>query len=234
MSSGPLQRILVVEDESAMRRVLTGCLERHGYRALVAEDGERALDMIRRERPDLILLDIMMPKLDGYAVCRQLRHLSVKTPILVLTAKSRVADRVHGLELGADDYMVKPFSRDELLARVRALLRRIERARRPATEVTLGDVTLDLTKREAWKHDKRLRLTTKEWAVLRLLLETPGEAVSRDRLLDVAWGYTAFPTTRTVDRHIATLRSKIERNPNRPRWLKTIHGVGYRLDLPEQ
>lgn len=216
-----------------MRRALTGCLERHGYRVLTADDGERALETIEREKPDLIILDIMMPKLDGFAVSRQVRHLSDKTPILVLTAKSRVADRVQGLELGADDYMVKPFSRDELLARIRALLRRIERAREPLSRVMLGEVALDLTKREAWKGNERLSLTTKEWAVLELLLQTPGEAVSRDRLLDVAWGYTAFPTTRTVDRHVATLRRKIEPNPNQPRWLKTIQGVGYRLDLPE-
>lgn len=229
--TNPSARILVVEDELPMRTALRDCLERQGYRVLLAEDGEQGLDKAIREKPDLILLDIMMPRLDGFAVCAELRRLSHKVPILVLTAKGKVEDRVHGLDLGADDFLVKPFSRDELLARVRALLRRLQREAKSPEKTRLGEVEIDFTKLVASRNGRPIDLTAKEFAMLRLLVENPGEPVSRDRFLDIVWGYTAFPTTRTVDKHIASLRAKIGDDPESPRWIHTVHGVGYRLEL---
>lgn len=229
-----LPRILVVEDELPMRTALRDCLERQGYRVLLANDGESGLVKALEEKPDLIVLDIMMPRLDGFAMCAELRRLANPVPILILTAKGKVEDRVTGLDVGADDFLVKPFSREEFLARVRALLRRMQRQARTMKSLALGDVRIDFIQQRAWRKEEPLYLTAKEFAMLRLLLESPGEPVSRDRFLDVVWGYTGFPTTRTVDKHIASLRSKIEDDPDQPRWIKTVHAVGYRLKLPEQ
>jgi DNA-binding response OmpR family regulator len=227
--SAPLPRVLVIEDELPMRVALRDCLERQGYRVLLAADGESGLEKALQEKPDLIVLDIMMPRLDGFALCAELRRLSNPVPILMLTAKGRVEDRVSGLDSGADDYLVKPFSRDELLARVRALLRRVAKQTRALSRATLGKVRLDFVQQRAFRGNQELYLTAKEFAMLRLLLENPGEVVSRDRFLDVVWGYTAFPTTRTVDKHVASLRAKIEEHPDQPQWIQTVHGVGYRL-----
>jgi DNA-binding response OmpR family regulator len=228
-----MPRILVIEDEVPMLTALRDCLERQGYRVLTAADGALGLDKALKEKPDLIVLDIMLPRLDGFALCRELRRLRHQVPVLMLTAKGRVEDRVSGLDSGADDYLVKPFSRDELLARVRALLRRVHQQARVLREATLGNVRLDFVRQRAFRDDQELALTAKEFAMLRLLLENPGAVVSRDRFLDVVWGYTAFPTTRTVDKHIASLRAKIEENPDAPRWIHTVHGVGYRLEAAE-
>jgi DNA-binding response OmpR family regulator len=155
-------------------------------------------------------------------------------PVLFLTAKGSVQDRVTGLDAGADDYLVKPFSREELLARVRALWRRAQRQTRALTTVAFGAVKIDFAGQCAWRVGEPLELTPKEFAMLRLLLESPGEVVSRDRFLDVVWGYTAFPTTRTVDKHIVGLRQKLEDNPEEPRWITTVHGVGYRFEMPPE
>jgi DNA-binding response OmpR family regulator len=152
----------------------------------------------------------------------------------MLTAKGRVEDRVNGLDAGADDYLVKPFSRDELLARVRALLRRTQKQARPLREAVLGEMRFDFVQQRAFRQGREVHLSAKEFAILRLLLENPGEVVSRDRFLDLVWGYAAFPTTRTVDKHVASLRAKIEDRPEQPRWIQTVHGVGYRLDGPDQ
>jgi len=173
----------------------------------------------------------MMPKLDGFAVCAELRRLANDVPVLMLTAKGQIEDRVNGLDAGADDYLVKPFSTEELLARVRALLRRRERQGRSPIKLKLGDTEIDLARQTAVRSKKEIHLTAKEFAMLRLLAEAEGEPVTREKFLDVAWGYTAFPTTRTVDNHVASLRAKLEKNPDDPRWLKTVHGVGYRLEL---
>jgi len=232
--SPPGARLLVIEDERAMRTALQDCLEAEGYRVLTAADGERGLECALKERPDLILLDIMLPRLDGFALCAELRRLANPVPVLMLTAKGQIEDRVTGLDAGADDYLVKPFRTDELLARVRALLRRRERRQQAARSLTLGDTRVDLAQQRAWRGKKELHLTAKESAMLRLLAEAAGEPVSRDRFLDVVWGYGAFPTTRTVDNHMASLRAKLEPRPDQPRWLKTVHGVGYRLLLPGQ
>ena len=214
-----------------MRTALEDVLAAEGYRVLTAADGEIGLQRAMQEKPDLILLDIMMPKLDGYAVCAELRRLSNLVPILMLTAKGQVEDRVTGLDAGADDYLVKPFSTEELLARVRAMLRRSHRQTKAATTLALGEARIDLVKQTATRGRKTLHLTAKEFAMLRLMAEAPGEPISRERFLDAVWGYTAFPTTRTVDNHIASLRGKIEKVPEAPRWIKTVHGVGYKLDL---
>jgi len=226
-----MERILIIEDELPMRTALHDVLAGEKYRVLTASDGESGLRRALEEKPDLILLDIMMPKLDGFTLCAELRRHSNSVPILMLTAKGQVEDRVTGLDAGADDYLVKPFSTEELLARVRALLRRTQRSSNAATSLTFGDARVDLIKQTAFKGKKPLHLTAKEFAMLRLMSESAGEPVSRERFLDIVWDYTAFPTTRTVDNHIASLRRKLERNPDEPRWFKTVHGVGYKLEL---
>jgi len=229
VTDAPSARILVVEDEPPMRIALRDILAAEHYRVLTAGDGEAGLDLALREQPDLILLDVMLPKLDGYALCAELRRLALAVPVLMLTAKGEVQDRVTGLDSGADDYLVKPFSTDELLARVRALLRRARDPRRAVTEVTLGDVHVDFARLEARRGRDPVHLTAREFAMLRLLAEAAGEPVTRERFLDLVWGHTAFPTTRTVDTHIGALRAKIEPDPDAPRWILTVHGVGYRL-----
>jgi DNA-binding response OmpR family regulator len=228
------QRILVIEDELPMRTALKDCLESEGYRVLTAAEGESGLQRAIAERPDLVLLDIMMPRLDGYAVCAELRRLDNPVPVLMLTAKGQIEDRVKGLDAGADDYLVKPFSTDELLARVRALLRRTAKHAQIPRLLRLGEIQIDFIRQQAWRKKEPLHLTAKEMAMLRLMMETPGEPVSRERFLDVVWGYTAFPTTRTVDTHIANLRALLEADPESPRWIKTVHGIGYRLDAPAE
>ena len=225
-----MERILIIEDETPMRTALADLLTGEGYRALTAADGESGLEKALAEKPDLILLDIMMPKLDGFEVCAELRRLANEMPVLMLTAKGQIEDRVTGLDAGADDYLVKPFSTEELLARVRALLRRAERKAKSHVKLKLGDAEIDLARQTATRSRKAIHLTAKEFAMLRLLAEAEGEPVTRERFLDVVWGYTAYPTTRTVDNHMASLRAKLEKNPDDPRWLKTVHGVGYRLE----
>ena len=227
----PGPRVLVVEDEAPMRMALEDILKADGYRVLTAADGEAGLALAVGEKPDLILLDVMMPKVDGLALCAELRRLTMAVPVLMLTARGQVEDRVAGLDTGADDYLVKPFSTDELLARVRALLRRAQRGSETPDRIVLGEVVIDLLKQTARRGREALHLTAREYAILRLLAGSRGEPVTRERFLDVVWGYTAFPTTRTVDTHMAALRAKIEPDPEKPRWITTVHGVGYRLEL---
>jgi DNA-binding response OmpR family regulator len=226
-----MERILIIEDETPMRTALADLLDGEGYRPLTAADGAIGLERALAEKPDLILLDVMMPKLDGFAVCTELRRLANEVPVLMLTAKGQIEDRVTGLDAGADDYLVKPFSTEELLARVRALLRRAERKTKSPAKLKLGEIEINLARQTALRGKKEIHLTAKEFAMLRLLVEAEGEPVTREKFLDVVWGYTAFPTTRTVDNHMASLRAKLEKNPDDPRWLKTVHGVGYKLDL---
>jgi len=219
-------RILVIEDEAPMRTVLADALGSAGFRVLTAADGEAGLKRALDEQPDLVLLDVMMPRLDGFAVAAELRRLGRDLPILMLTAKGQIEDRVRGLDRGADDYLVKPFSTGELLARVRALLRRFHRARGTTlTVVEWADVRVDFARLEVRRADKAVHLTAKEFALLRLLVESAGQPVSREHCLDRVWGVTAFPTTRTVDTHLASLRSKL--GPAAGNRIRTIHGIGY-------
>jgi len=213
-----------------MRTALADLLTSEGYRAFTAADGASGLERALTEKPDLILLDVMMPRLDGFAVCAELRRVANAVPVLLLTAKGQIEDRVNGLDAGADDYLVKPFSTDELLARVRALLRRVERKTKSAVKLKLGDVEIDLARQTAVRGKRPVRLTAKEFAMLRLMAAAEGEPVSREKFLDAVWGYTTFPTTRTVDNHVASLRAKLEKNHDDPRWLKTVHGVGYKFE----
>lgn len=227
-----MSRILIVDDELPMRIALSDLLTHEGHRVVVAHDGASGLKRAVEEKPDLVLLDVMMPGLDGFALAAELRRLGYSMPILMLTAKGQVDDRVRGLDSGADDYLVKPFATDELLARVRALERRLGRKEHEVPDaVRVGRLDIHFPRMEAVEDGHRVHLTAKEFAILRLLLETPGEPVSRERFLDVVWGVNAFPTTRTVDNHMAMLRSKIEPDSNAPRHLTTVHGVGYRLEL---
>ncbi|MBN8247933.1 MAG: response regulator transcription factor [Verrucomicrobia bacterium] len=226
-----MARILIIEDERAMRTVLADLLAAEGHRVLTAADGARGLACALEQDPDLILLDVMMPRLDGFALASELRRLGRSAPVLMLTAKGQVEDRVRGLDSGADDYLVKPFSGEELLARTRALLRRQKGSRSAAPDrLQLGDTTVDFVRMQARNPRGPLHLTAKEFALLRLLAGAAGEPVTRERALDVVWGVAAFPTTRTVDTHVSSLRAKLEPDPEHPRFLKTVHGVGYRLE----
>lgn len=223
-------RILIVEDELPMRRALEDCLLHQGYRVLTAVNGVVGLDKAIKEKPDLLLLDVMMPDMNGFDVCASLRHAGKSMPVLMLTAKGEVQDRVQGLDAGADDYLTKPFSTEELLARVRALLRRRQRSE-VSTVIHLGNVRIDLARQETVKNGKPIELTAREYAMLRLLAQAEGAPVSRDQFLDQVWGFTSFPSTRTVDTHILQLRKKIETHPEEPTWIQSVHGIGYRLLL---
>lgn len=196
---------------------------------LTASDGEAGYRLIRDQKPDLIILDLMLPKLGGYELCRKVRSEGVTTPILMLTARGEETDRVLGLDLGADDYVTKPFSVRELLARIRAILRRTNPPTALPAELRFDDVVVDFRRYEARKGDRELSMTRKEFATLRLLAARAGEVVTRDDLLNEVWGYHNDPTTRTVDNHVASLRAKIEDDASQPRHLLTVHGVGYKL-----
>ena len=224
-------RILVIEDELPMRTALLETLRAEGYRVQGAADGLAGLELACTEPFDLVLLDVMMPGLDGYAVCRELRKRGRELPVLMLTAKALVDDRVAGLDSGADDYLVKPFSLKELLARVRALLRRHERSTALPEVLAVGGVSVDFARRVIVRDGRDQPLAEKEFGMLRLLAAQPGATVSREKFLDVVWGYHAYPSTRTVDNFIATLRAKLEIDPANPRHLITVRGIGYRLDL---
>ncbi len=224
-----MTRVLVVEDDAAILRGLTDNLEAESYVVLTARDGEAGYAILEQEEPDLVILDLMLPKLSGYEICQRARSEGMTVPILMLTAKGTESDRVLGLDLGADDYVTKPFSVRELLARVRALLRRGQSADAVPDELEFDDVVVDFRSFEARKGDDVIKLTRKEFGTLRFLAGRRGEVVRRDELLREVWNYKRYPTTRTVDNHVASLRSKIEKDPSDPRHLLTVHGVGYKL-----
>ena len=228
-----MKRILIIEDDAAILRGLKDNLEYESYEVLTAADGEEGYYLIKEKKPDLIILDLMLPKMNGYELCRKVRNEGVTTPILMLTARSEEMDRVHGLDLGADDYVTKPFSVPELLARIRAIIRRIQKAKTGdlPSNLHFGEVSVDFKCFEARKGDKVLEMSRKEFGILRLLAARAGEVITRDELLDEVWGYDQYPTTRTVDNHVALLRTKLEDDPSKPRHLITVHGVGYKLVL---
>lgn len=224
-------RILIVEDELPMRTALVETLKTEGYRVVAAHDGERGLELACTEPFDLVLLDVMMPKLDGFAVCRELRKRGRDMPVLMLTAKGGVDDRVTGLDSGADDYLAKPFSLRELLARVRSLLRRRERDAAVPDTLAIGAATVDFARRQLTRDGTTHALSEKETGMLRLLVAARGAPVPRETFLDVICGYHAYPSTRTVDNFIAALRAKLEPDPANPRHLLTIRSTGYRLEI---
>jgi DNA-binding response OmpR family regulator len=224
-----VKRILVVDDEPTLVATVKYNLEREGYQVITAADGESGVAVARAERPDLVVLDLMLPGLDGFEVCRILRR-DMAVPILMLTAKTGEVDKVVGLELGADDYVTKPFSMRELLARVRALLRRAEAPPAEAKVLTAGDLQVDLRRREASRCGQALVLKPKEFDLLAFFLRNHGRAFTRDHLLDQVWGYDFAGDTRTVDVHVRWLREKIEDNPAKPARLITVRGVGYRFE----
>ena len=225
------ERILVVEDDTSILTGLADLLEAEGYEVATARDGEEALRVYGREKPSLILLDIMIPEKSGYDVCRDIRRQDERTPILMLTAKGREVEKVVGLESGADDYVVKPFGVGELLARVRAHLRRakVKPPQKSAEPLTFGDVSIDPKTYTGRKGDRSFSVSARELSLLRYFLSHDGEVVERFTLLDEIWGVRYEGTTRTLDQHIAKLRQKIEDDPAAPRFIRTVHGVGYRF-----
>ena len=225
------QTVLVVEDQVELRRVLRNNLEFVGYRVLEAGDGRTALEKILRERPGLVVLDIGLPVRDGLDVLREVRGRGLQTPVLFLTARAEESDRIAGFDIGADDYVTKPFSVAELLARVRAILRRAH-SRPEATTIRHGPLEIDLEHYTVTRAGNRQTLSFFEAEILRVLLRRPGEVVSRTALLDEVWGVDCYPTPRAVDNHIGNLRKKIEKDPHSPRYLLTAHRVGYRF-VPE-
>jgi two-component system alkaline phosphatase synthesis response regulator PhoP len=232
--SSPGNKILVVEDEPDIRKLVHYNLAQERYKVLEAEDGEQALKIVQREKPNLVILDLMLPGLSGLEVCRLLRDSSetARLPILMLTAKAGEADRVLGLEMGADDYLSKPFSPRELVARVRALLRRANGAANAEQLPTYskGGLKIDFATYEVFARGKNIKLTLKEFELLRFLVQNPNRVLNRDQLLDRVWGGDTFVTPRTVDVHIRRLRKAIEKDDSNPKWILTLRGVGYKFD----
>ena len=227
------EKVLVVDDEASIRRILDTRLSMIGYLVITASDGEEALSLFRQENPNLVILDVMMPKLDGYGVCQEIRKNS-DIPIIMLTALGDVADRITGLELGADDYVIKPFSPKELEARIRAVLRRAEKIQLSSNTNNSGIVQfnflkIDFNRRQVYKADERIRLTGMEFSLLELLISRSGQAFSRSEILQEVWGYTPerHVDTRVVDVHISRLRAKLELDPSNPDLILTARGTGY-------
>lgn len=223
-------RLLLIEDEASLRAALVPLLQDAGYHVQSAADGTSGLERAVTETFDLILLDIMLPGIDGFAICREIRKRGRAVPVLMLTARGTVEDRIRGLDGGADDYLVKPFSGPELLARIRALLRRSAPDAKPPATLRLGEVEIDFQQVTCSRDGTAINLTTREFRMLEVLAAAKGRPVSREEFLDKAWDYHAFPTTRTVDNQILALRQKLEADPSNPRHIVTVHGVGYRLE----
>ena len=222
-------KILIVEDEPGMVAGLRDNFEFEGYQVLSAMDGVSGLERALVDSPDLVILDVMMPRMSGLDVCRQLKSKRPTIPIIMLTARGQEIDKVVGLELGADDYVTKPFSIRELMARVKAVLRRVGSLPRAKDRYIFGDVEVNLQSCQVSRRGRSLDFSSKEFDLLKYFLSHPGEALTRDRLLEEVWGYDKFPTTRTVDAHIVRLRQKLETKPDDPRFFLTVHGTGYKF-----
>ncbi len=220
--------IAIIEDDESVRRSLVLNLELEGFRIVTACDGEEGISVVNQEHPDLIILDVMMPKKDGLQTCKELRNAGISTPLILLTARSAEVDKVLGLELGADDYLAKPFGMLELIARVKALLRRVQNVR-DIDKIHFDDVAIDFKAYKAERNQQPLELSAREYRLLQYLVAKGGSVVTRDELLDEVWGYNSYPSTRTVDNHIARLRQKIESNVDDPKHILTVHGVGYKF-----
>jgi DNA-binding response OmpR family regulator len=222
-------QILLIEDEPEMRLMLQDNLKYEGYDVLTAETGELGLELGLRERPDLVLLDVMLPRMNGYAVCQKFRSAGFDNPIIMITARNAEVDRITGLDLGADDYLGKPFSVSELTARVRAHLRRLDRPQSEPAKFVFGPVVLDEEHRQVFRDSVMVELSSHEFDLLLYLIRSSSRIVSRDELLRNVWGYPELPLTRTVDACVARLRSKVEEQPHQPRHIVTVHGLGYRF-----
>jgi DNA-binding response OmpR family regulator len=222
-----MQTVLVIDDDAALRDTIGLMLETEGFRPVLAEDGNTGLKNVLALRPDLVLVDLRMPGMSGIEVCKQIRAAGIKTPLIVLSAIGEEMDKVLLLEIGADDYVVKPFGARELLARIRAVLRRA--SPEAAKVLTFGDVEVDLTRRVVSKKGEEVKLTRAEYNLLTYFLQNPDRALSRDMILNSVWGYESFPNTRTVDAHVVRLRQKLEPDPAGPAHFLTVHGVGYRF-----
>lgn len=235
MEGRSVTRLLVIEDEELVREGLLENLKLEGYEVLGCANGVDGIEAYERESPDLVILDLMIPGFDGLEVCRRIRQLGRGTPIIILTAKCSEVDKVVGLELGADDYLTKPFGMRELFARIRALLRRSQPGvggdvvQTPPDELVFGDVQIDFRTYRARRGEDEVVLSAREFELLRYLSSQPDVPVTRDELLDHVWGYNNYPTTRTVDNFIARLRHKVEETPDKPRHIITVHGVGYKF-----
>lgn len=224
-----METILIIEDERDMVTGLKFNLEARGYQVTAAYDGEAGYRKALDDHPDLVILDLMLPKMNGYEVCKNLKEKAPSIPIIMLTAKSQEAEIVTGFELGADDYVTKPFSVLELLARIKAVLRRTKTGTRIPEVYRIGDLEINFRKHDALKGRKPLSLSAREFEILKYFIERSGEVVSREDLLNHVWGYETYPNTRTVDTHIAKLRQKIEKDPEQPALIITLHGIGYKF-----
>jgi two-component system alkaline phosphatase synthesis response regulator PhoP len=224
-----VKRILLVEDEPGLVLTLRDRLTKEGYSVDSTRDGESGLERAAKEAFDLVLLDVMLPRLNGFDVLRELRKRGVETPVIILTAKGQIADKVAGLKLGADDYVTKPFEMVELLARVEAKLRRAPAQAHPADGYQFAEVRVDFRRAEVTKAGQPLELSAREFQLLKHFIEHRGATLTREELLNEVWGYNAMPSTRTVDVHVAWLRQKVEPNPRHPQYILTVHGVGYRF-----
>lgn len=223
-------KVLLIEDEAGLTVTLTDRLQSEGFEVESATDGESGFAAALSDNFDLIILDVMLPRKNGYDVCRDLRQNGIETPILMLTAKGETIDKVLGLKLGADDYLTKPFEVIELLARVEALLRRSPQNSNSLPNVfRFGEVIVDFKRAEVSKNHQLIEISAMEFKLLQFLVENRGKVHSRNELLDEVWGYDAMPSTRTVDVHIAWLRQKLENNPKRPQYIQTVHGFGYKF-----
>jgi len=227
-----METILIVEDDATMLRGLKDNFDFKGYRVLTAADGEEGLNLALNEKPDLILLDIMLPKINGYEVCRLVRKENLTMPIIMLTAKGEESDIVLGLNLGADDYVTKPFSIKELLARAAAFLRRSKQTEQDIYE--FADYQLDIPARKLTRHGNEIKLSPKEFRLLEYFLKRQGRALTRDEILNAVWGYDCYVGSRSIDRFITTLRNKIEPDPHDPTFIHTIREIGYKFEPPEQ
>jgi DNA-binding response OmpR family regulator len=232
-----MTRILVVEDDPSIRMGLEDTLAAKGYEVEAVGRGSDGADRAISGRYDLVVLDVMLPDIDGFEVCRRIRGSkgsSRSVPVIFLSARGAELDRVRGLELGADDYVTKPFSLMELLARVASVLRRAKGESQEPIGLAFGDIEIDLIGQVASRGGARIELPNRAFAILKCFARRPGEVVSRDTLLDEAWGYEDYPNTRTVDNHLVKLRRALEAEPDKPRWLVTIHGAGYKLDIARE
>jgi len=228
-----MPKVLIIEDEPAILKGLKDNLEEEGYKVSSASDGKKGLEKAIKENVDIILLDVMLPGMNGFDVCKAIKSKKLTVPIVMLTAKAKEADKIMGLELGADDYVTKPFGVDELLARIKAVLRRVkihkEAKHKKLKSYELGDIKLNFARLEAHRGKKKLKLSKREFEVLEYMIKRANEIVSRNDLLDVVWGYDVYPTTRTVDNFMARIRKQIEEKPSKPKYIRSVRSAGYRF-----